>query len=426
MKNIVILGSGGREHALAWKMKQSPLCQNLYVLPGNAGTAAIANNVDVDILDFDAVAKFCEVHDINLLVCGPEEPLVKGLRNHLENLPHLKSLQIIGPGASGARLEGSKDFSKEFMLRNNIPTAAYKTFTAINFDEGLTYLAHHTLPVVLKADGLAAGKGVVICHTLPEAIAEFKEMIQEGKFGAAGTSVVVEEFLTGIEMSLFVLTNNGKYVLLPEAKDYKKIGEGDTGLNTGGMGAISPVPFYTKSLQQLIEKEIVQPTVAGLQKENIPYCGIIFIGLIVENESAKVIEYNCRLGDPETEVILTRLQNDLVQLLTATAEGALDEIQIRHSDLCAAGIVAVSGGYPGDYIKNLRLNMLDDGTTTAQLFHAGTKANAQGEVFTNGGRVLVAVGNGSTLQEAKACAANSLKNINYEGMYYRSDIGFEF
>ena len=423
--NILLLGSGGREHALAWKLGKSELCGQLYIAPGNAGTSSCGVNVDMSVTDFEEIKKFVLQNDIHLLVVGPEEPLVLGIRDFLEADVAIKNLKIIGPGKLGAQLEGSKDFSKAFMKKYNIPTAAYSTFTVDNFEEGIAYLQQHNLPIVLKADGLAAGKGVVICQSKEEAIAEFTAMIQDQKFGKASARVVVEEFLTGIEMSVFVLTDGKNFVLLPEAKDYKKIGEGEQGLNTGGMGAVSPVPFYDTALQEKVIKEIISPTINGLAVENIPYVGIIFIGLIVENGEAKLIEYNCRLGDPETEVVLTRLNNDLVELFEATANQQLDTIKIETNNNHAAGIVAVSGGYPGDYKKNIPIKINAERNNSSTLFHAGTRQEGE-QIVTNGGRLFVAVSEGETLKEAVAKSITTLDNVEYEGKYFRKDIGFEF
>lgn len=422
--NILLLGSGGREHALAWKLKQSNKCSNLFIAPGNAGTVGVGTNLEISVNDFEAIAKACSDEEIDMLVVGPEEPLVKGIRNYFEEREELKNILIIGPGKEGAQLEGSKDFSKAFMKKYGIPTAAYASFTEENFEEGKKYLQQHSLPVVLKADGLAAGKGVLICQTHEEAQIEFEAMIKSAKFGSAGTKVVVEEFLTGIEMSIFVLTDGTDYVLLPEAKDYKKIGEGDTGLNTGGMGAISPVPFFNEELKAKILKEVVEPTISGLQKEQIDYCGIIFIGLIVEDETAKVIEYNCRLGDPETEVVIPRLKNDLVELFEATANRKLKNIKVEINSKAAAAIVAVSGGYPGDYQKNKTITGLEF-SDSQLMFHAGT-IEKNTEILTNGGRVLVAVTLAENIEEATGLSRKALNKINFEGMYYRNDIGFEF
>lgn len=423
--NILLLGSGGREHALAWKMKESKHCTQLFIAPGNAGTAQYGMNLPVGVNDFEDIAKACKKYFIDMLVVGSEEPLVKGIRDYLQQDNELSSMMIIGPGKSGARLEGSKDFSKAFMQRHNIPTAAYASFTKDTLEEGRIYLSQHSTPIVLKADGLAAGKGVVICATKEEAISTFEEMIVDQKFGAASNKVVVEEFLTGIEMSVFVIVNGEDYVLLPNAKDYKKIGVGETGLNTGGMGAISPVPFCDERLLEKIKKEIIEPTVLGLKKENIAYCGIIFIGLIVENGNAKVIEYNCRLGDPETEVVLPRLENDLVEVFMATAKGNLKNIFIKETELHAAGTVAVSGGYPRDYAKGFEIELPKMTEENDHIFYAGVK-NADEKIVTDGGRVLVVVSLAPSLHEAAKKSRRILSNTNFNEMYYRNDIGFEF
>ncbi len=423
--NILLLGSGGREHALAWKLKQSKYCKQLFIAPGNAGTAQYGINLPVGVNDFEKVATACKEHLIDMLVVGSEEPLVNGIRDYLENDNTVSSLKIIGPGKEGAQLEGSKEFSKAFMQRHHIPTAAYASFTKEILEEGKQYLSQHATPIVLKADGLAAGKGVVICATNEEAVITFEEMIIAQKFGTAGNKVVVEEFLTGIEMSVFVIADGEDYVLLPNAKDYKKIGVGETGLNTGGMGAISPVPFCDELLFEKIKKEIIEPTVLGLKKENIAYCGIIFIGLIVKNGNAKVIEYNCRLGDPETEVILPRLENDLVEIFNATAKGNLKNIIIKESRLHAAGTVAVSGGYPGDYAKGYNIKLTENLGDNNHIFYAGIK-NTDEKLVTDGGRVLVAVSLAPTLQEAAKKSREILTKTKFEGMYFRNDIGFEF
>jgi phosphoribosylamine--glycine ligase len=424
--NILLLGAGGREHALAWKMRQSSLCENLFIAPGNGGTANCGTNLHFSAIDFDAVKKACLEHKINLVVVGPEEPLVKGIIDFFRKDTDLKKLLIIGPSKEAAQLEGSKAFAKTFMQRHGIPTAGYKEFGEENFAEGIDYLQQHILPVVLKADGLAAGKGVIICEKAAEAVAEFEQMIQHAKFGEAGKKVVVEEFLSGIELSVFVLTDGKNYLLLPEAKDYKRIGEGDTGPNTGGMGAISPVPFADDAFMQKIKTKIIEPTITGLQKDNLYYKGFIFFGLIKVGDEPYVIEYNCRLGDPETEVVMPRMKNDLIELLIATAKQELHTVSIEKDSRAAATVVAVSGGYPADYKKELRIeglsNKMEDDVL---IFHAGTK-NENNVILTNGGRVLCITSLANNLEEAIMKCKEKVKTIHFEGMYYRHDIGFEF
>lgn len=433
---ILILGSGGREHAFAWKISQSTSCSQLFIAPGNAGTADLGENIEIDINDFEAVKKVCVSKGIELVVVGPEEPLVNGIYDFFKSDKKLEKIIITGPSKAGAQLEGSKAFAKSFMNKYSIPTAKYREFDSSNFDEGLEYIQHHPLPVVLKADGLAAGKGVIICTNYVEALSEFELMIQQAKFGNAGKKVVVEEFLDGIELSVFVLTDGKNYVILPEAKDYKKIGEGDKGPNTGGMGAISPVPFATEHFMKNVTEQIIEPTIKGLQEEGIDYKGFIFFGLIKVNEEPVVIEYNCRMGDPETEVVLIRLQNDLVELLVAMDQQKLDTQKITVEKNNAVTIVAVSGGYPGFYEKGKPIEFLylenpqkrkhiDDDGVGALVFHAGTK-NVDGETVTNGGRVLavsaMAVGMGDAIELSKTI----LEEIVFEGIYYRGDIGYEF
>ncbi len=418
---ILLLGSGGREHAIAWKLAQSKRCSQLYIAPGNAGTAACGQNVALDPLDFEAVGRFCLAQQVNMLVVGPEEPLVRGIWDYFQAHAGLKDIPVIGPSKAGAVLEGSKAWSKQFMQRHGIPTADYREFTAENLAEGLRYLAAHALPIVLKADGLAAGKGVVICESHVEAEAELRTMLG-GKFGAASARVVVEEFLTGIEFSVFVLTDGEHYRILPEAKDYKRIGEGDTGPNTGGMGAISPVPFVDTDMWEKVETRIIRPTVAGLQQEGIPYQGFIFFGLIRVAGEPVVIEYNCRMGDPETEAVLPRLQNDLVELLEHCARGTLDQIDIHTDERVAATIVLVSGGYPGDYEKGKIITGVEDAKDSL-IFHAGTAAAADGQVLTNGGRVLAITSYGKDAASAVAQSRRSAELIGFEGKYFRGDIG---
>lgn len=424
--NILLLGSGGREHALAWKLSQSPNCTNLFIAPGNPGTAQFGKNLSFSVTDFEAITTFCIEEKIGMVIVGPEEPLVKGIYDHLRINPELKQLLIIGPSQYGAQLEGSKAFAKAFMQRHDIPTAAYKEFTLDNYEDGVQYIREHSLPIVLKADGLAAGKGVVICQTHIEAMAEFELMIQQAKFGDASKKVVVEEFLSGIELSVFALTDGEHYVLLPNAKDYKRIGEGDTGLNTGGMGAISPVPLATPDFMKKVEEQIVKPTIKGLHNEKINYTGFVFIGIISVNDNPYVIEYNCRMGDPETEVVLPRLQNDLVDLLAAAANKQLATQTISTDPRAAATIVAVSAGYPGHFEKGFVISGHNENYGKQSIvFQAGT-TEKEGEVVTNGGRVLCITSYASDIQEAVNTSLDVLSNINYEGITYRSDIGYEF
>lgn len=424
--NILIAGGGGREHALAWKFKQSPLCNNLYIAPGNAGTAGIGENVPISVTDFDALAAFSISNKVDMLFVGPEEPLVKGIYDHFKNNPATAHIQVIGPSKEAAQLEGSKAFAKEFMQRNGIPTAAYREFNETNYHEGIDYIKSHALPVVLKADGLAAGKGVIICNNHIEALAEFELMIQQAKFGEAGKKVVIEEFLKGIELSVFALTDGVHYVLLPEAKDYKRVGKGDTGANTGGMGAVSPVPFADAAFLEKVNHTIVKPTIAGLQKENLDYKGIVFIGLIKVAGEAFVIEYNCRLGDPETEVVIPRIENDLVELLSAVSQQRLQEVQIVTNPLTAVTVVAVSGGYPGNYQVDKPISGLEDAAIDGSvIFHAGTKMTGE-QVLTNGGRILAVTSYGDNIPDAAGQSIYVLENIYYDGMYFRDDIGYEF
>ncbi|HET6254099.1 MAG TPA: phosphoribosylamine--glycine ligase [Puia sp.] len=423
---ILLLGSGGREHALAWKLAQSPLCSALHIAPGNAGTAQCGTNIDLSPLDFEGIRRHCTAEGIEMVVVGPEEPLVKGIVDYFAGDPSLRGIPVIGPSAAAAQLEGSKAFSKKFMDRYGIPTAAYREFNNDNFTEGIAYLQQHSLPIVLKADGLAAGKGVVICQNPVEAVAEFELMLQGNKFGVAGNKVVVEEFLTGIEVSVFVLLDGRDFVILPEAKDYKRAYEGDKGPNTGGMGAVSPVPFADVGFMDKVTERIIIPTVNGLKAEGIEYKGFLFVGVIKVGDDPFVIEYNCRMGDPETEVVMPRLSNDLVELFNAVSGQTLREIRIRQEPRMACTIVAVSGGYPGHYEKGLPITGLDQPMPGDSLiFHAGTRTDREA-VVTNGGRVLCVTSFADTVYEAVDKSRDVLDHIHYEGIYYRRDIGFEF
>lgn len=423
---ILLLGSGGREHALAWKISQSPLCEGLFIAPGNAGTSTCGTNLPFKVSDFESLREACIEKKIDLVVVGPEEPLVKGVTDFVIGDDQLKHVQVIGPTKNGALLEGSKAFAKAFMQRYEIPTADYKEFSEENYQEGIGYIMNHDLPVVIKADGLAAGKGVVICENHLEAIAEYELMIQMAKFGDAGKRVVVEQFLKGIEISVFVLMDGINYVLLPEAKDYKRIGEGDTGPNTGGMGAVSPVPIADDLLKKKIEERIIRPTIEGLQKENIDYRGFIFFGLMIVNDEPYVIEYNCRMGDPETEVVIPRLKTDLVQLLYAASRQELNTIAIETDSRTASTIVAVSGGYPGEYHKGYEIKGLDDvNPADSMVFHMGTTFE-NGKVVTNGGRVFCVTSYGMSVFDAVEISKEEIEKISFTGMEYRGDIGFEF
>lgn len=421
--NILLIGSGGREHALAWKMSQSPLCSQLFIAPGNAGTAALGQNVPVKADDLPGIAEVCRTKAIDLIVVGPEVPLVAGLRDYLAKQNDLTHILMVGPGQSGARLEGSKDFSKQFMQRHGIPTAGARTFTERELADGLAYLERCRLPIVLKADGLAAGKGVIICQTLSEVKAAFNDMLSNHLFGEASARVLVEEFLTGIELSVFVLTDGESYVLLPEAKDYKRIGENDEGPNTGGMGAVSPVPFADKDFMQKVTSRIIEPTLNGLKQENIPYQGFIFFGLINVGGDPMVIEYNARMGDPETEAVIPRIKSDLVELLVACANGRMKDLQLEISDEVAVTVMMVSGGYPGDYTKGKPIAGLSS-AGGALVFHAGTRQTPTG-VVSDGGRVLAATGRGSTLETARKAAYAALEAISFDQAYYRRDIGVD-
>lgn len=422
--NILLIGNGGREHALAWKIRQSPLTETLFIAPGNAGTALVGENVPVKPDDLEGIASLCRDKKIGLVVVGPELPLVNGIRDFLATEKGLENVLIVGPGKAGATLEGSKDFSKQFMLRHGIPTAKAKTFTEASLDEGLSYLDSCKLPVVLKADGLAAGKGVIICQTLAEAKSSLREMLADRLFGAASARVLVEEFLSGIELSVFVLTDGKDYVLLPEAKDYKRIGEQDQGPNTGGMGAVSPVPFAHGAFMQQIKSKIIEPTLDGLRKENIPYRGFIFFGLINVDGAPFVIEYNARMGDPETEAVIPRIESDLVDVLIACAEGNLKDKTLILSSHATVTVMLVSGGYPGDYAKGKPMTGLTPPQNGALFFHAGTRQSGN-QVVTDGGRVIAVTGKGASLEEARAQAYQSLSAISFEQAYFRRDIGVD-
>jgi phosphoribosylamine---glycine ligase len=421
--NILLLGSGGREHAFAWKMVQSPLCDTLFMAPGNAGTAEIATNVAIAVTDFEAIKALVIKENIEMVVVGPEDPLVKGIYDFFLNDAALKHIPVIGPSKIGATLEGSKEFAKEFLVKHNIPTAAYDSFTAETVEQGCAFLATLAPPYVLKADGLAAGKGVLIIQDLEEAQSELRNMLVGQKFGAASSKVVIEEFLDGIELSCFVLTDGKSYKILPTAKDYKRIGEGDTGLNTGGMGAVSPVPYVDAVLMEKIETRIVKPTIAGLQKDGIPYKGFVFIGLINVNNEPLVIEYNVRMGDPETEVVVPRLQSDLVELFLAVANEKLDEFELKIDPRSATTVMMVSGGYPEDFEKGKVISGLEN-VENSIVFHAGTKFD-NGNVVTNGGRVMAITSYGDSFQEALAQSYKNVAEISWENVYYRKDIGFD-
>jgi phosphoribosylamine--glycine ligase len=426
--NILVLGSGGREHALAWKLRQSKLCSRLLVAPGNAGTSQYGENIEVSITDFEAIKKICVTEFIEMVVVGPEEPLVKGIYDFFKNDKELEKRTVIGPSAAAAQLEGSKAFSKKFMQRHKIPTAGYAEFSEANYEAGKQYISNHPLPIVLKADGLAAGKGVIICETHEEALEGFEQMIVKKQFGEASSKVVIEEFLQGIELSVFVLTNGQQYKVIGHAKDYKRIGEGDTGLNTGGMGCVSPVPFADEAFMQKVEERIIKPTVQGLNEEKLEYNGFIFIGLMNKNGEPYVIEYNCRLGDPETEVIMPRLKNDLLELLVGVKINQLNDLEIEFDERSVATVVAVSGGYPGDYEKGIEIKGLPAMQAEDEdvlIFHAGTK-NMDDTIVTNGGRVLAVTAFGHDIESAVEKSRKALEDINFDGMYYRKDIGFEF
>jgi phosphoribosylamine--glycine ligase len=424
--NILLVGSGGREHALAWKIAQSKLTTKLFIAPGNAGTSQCGTNVSLSVTDFESIKEFCVAEKIELVVIGPEEPLVKGIADHFRQDPDLQHIPVIGPSKEGAQLEGSKAFAKRFMEKHGIPTARYREFDGDNYEEGIPYIQSHELPIVLKADGLAAGKGVIICQSHLEAMSEYELMIHQSKFGEASKRVVVEDFLKGIELSVFVLTDGKTYITLPEAKDYKRIGEGDTGPNTGGMGAVSPVPFAGKEFMTKVEERIIKPTVKGLIDDGIDYKGFIFIGVIKVDEDPYVIEYNCRLGDPETEVVIPRLNTDIVELLLATANEKLNEVKIGIDPRTVCTVMAVSGGYPGNYEKGYEIKGIEKPVPEESIiFHAGTREE-DGKVLTNGGRVLCVSSYGDSVTEAVYSSKLVLQELQFEDMYFRRDIGFEF
>ena len=421
--NVLILGSGGREHAFAWKISQSPVLNQLFIAPGNPGTASLGTNLPISVNDFEAIAQAIRQHEIGLVVVGPEEPLVRGIRNFLESQEDLRHVGIVGPGADGAQLEGSKDFSKNFMHKYGVPTAASETFTRDTLEAGLAYLEKQSLPIVLKADGLAAGKGVIIAQSLEEAKGSLKEMLLESKFGAASDKVVIEQFLRGIELSVFVLTDGEDFVVLPEAKDYKRIGDNDEGLNTGGMGAVSPVPFATESFMNLVEKKVIKPTLEGLKAEGIRYQGFIFIGLMNHEGEPYVIEYNARMGDPETEVVMPRIESDFLSLLIAVAQVQLKGQTLQISDQFAVTTMVVAGGYPEEYRKGdviTNLAQVED----ALIFHAGTKEE-DGQLKTQGGRVMAFTGTSNTLENAIQKSQKAALTVKFEGKNFRRDIGLD-
>ena len=421
--NVLILGSGGREHAFAWKIAKSSSCNNLFIAPGNAGTAEVGSNIEIGVNDFESIKKFVLSEGIEMVVVGPEDPLVNGIYDFFQEEEELQNISLIGPSKEGARLEGSKEFAKEFMIRHEIPTAKYQAFTKDNLEEGYAFLESLDAPYGLKADGLAAGKGVLILDNIQEAKDELKAMVADAKFGNASSTVVIEEFLSGIELSVFVLTDGDSYKILPSAKDYKRIGEGDTGLNTGGMGAISPVPFADGFYIEKVEREIVKPTVEGLKKDGITYKGFIFIGLINVKGQPKVIEYNVRMGDPETEVVIPRIKSDLLNLLKGIDDGTFSEKDLNINEQAATTVMLVSGGYPEAYEKGKAISGTED-VKESIVFHAGTK-NENEQLRTSGGRVIALTSFGENIEEALTKSFASAEKISFKGKYYRKDIGFD-
>lgn len=421
--NVLVLGSGGREHALSWKIAQSSLCEKLFIAPGNAGTAQLGENINISATDFESLKTFVIENEIEMLVVGPEDPLVKGIYDFFKNDEVLSEVCVIGPSQEGAKLEGSKEYSKQFMQRHDIPTAAYDSFTKESLNEGYDFLETLSPPYVLKADGLAAGKGVLIINDLEEAKLELKAMLADAKFGDASSKVVIEEYLDGIELSVFVLTDGNNYKILPSAKDYKRIGEGDKGLNTGGMGAISPVPFADKFFIERVEDRIIKPTIKGLQEEEIEYKGFIFIGLMNVNGDPKVIEYNVRMGDPETEVVIPRIKSDLLNLFKGISNGTFGEQDFYVDEDVATTVMLVSGGYPESYEKGKGISGLEE-VENSIVFHAGTRKE-EDKVLTNGGRVLAITSFGRTIEEALSKSFDNAEKVKFDGKYYRKDIGFD-
>ena len=421
--NVLILGSGGREHAFAWKIAKSSRCNKLFIAPGNAGTAQVGTNIDIGVNDFESIKEFIISEKVDLVLVGPEDPLVNGIYDYFKADEYLKNISLIGPSKEGAKLEGSKEFAKEFMIRHEIPTAKYQAFTKDNLEEGYDFLESLEAPYVLKADGLAAGKGVLILNDLQEAKDELKAMVANAKFGTASSTVVIEEFLSGIELSVFVLTDGNSYKILPSAKDYKRIGEGDTGLNTGGMGAVSPVPFADRFYIEKVEREIVKPTVEGLIKDGIAYKGFIFIGLINVKGQPKVIEYNVRMGDPETEVVIPRIKSDLLNLLKGIDDGTFSEKDLNITEEVATTVMLVSGGYPQSYEKGKEITGVESAEDSI-VFHAGTKMENE-TLKTNGGRVIALTSFGENIENALKKSFESAEKISFKGKYYRKDIGFD-